>query len=104
MLEIREFDDSQIVLLRQFEGGTELVATLTGENRENNARVLASAFDLVNAANRLVREIDALDGVATMPYPNAMLLVEAADAVRDALGRPRKRKIINRQTSAPTRE
>lgn len=91
MLEIRHFDDSQIVLLKRTKGGgSELVAALTGDNREQNARVLASAFDLHVAANKLVQAIDSLDGIATMPYPDAVMLAKANDATRVALGQPSK--------------
>ena len=48
MLEKLTFDDSQIVLLRdKGNGRKELVATCTGPNREENAKVLASAEDRI---------------------------------------------------------
>ena len=83
MLEIKRFDDSQIVLLRPKEGGRkELVATLTGPNREANAKAMA-AVDEVRA---LLDAVDALDGIAEIPYRQAIELAKAADAVRIALG------------------
>lgn len=48
MLEIKQFDDVQIVLLRPLENGRkELVATLTGPNREANAAAIVEAEDRI---------------------------------------------------------
>ena len=48
MLEIREFDGSQTVLLRDTGNGKKsLVATLTGQDKDADAAVLARAYDLL---------------------------------------------------------
>lgn len=48
MLEIKTFDDAQVVLLRdKGNGRKELVATCTGISRKENAEVLATAEDRI---------------------------------------------------------
>ena len=51
MLEVKQFDDAQIVLLREMpDGKKSLVATLTGDNRIEDAKIMSIAFDLYDAA------------------------------------------------------
>ena len=58
MLEVKIFDDAQIVLLREMPNGKKsLVATLTGDNRIEDAKVMSIAFDLYDAACYAVKSL-----------------------------------------------